>query len=211
MYNPAFTMTGGEISGNSETNYGGGGVYMYSGTMTMSGSALIKGNTGSSFGTGGGVYVIYGGTLNMSAEGNPRIIDNTSSGGGGVAINAGSFNMAGGEISGNHAKIRTYNNSLGYGGGAALFSTATMTMSGAARITGNSAESYGGGVYIPSSVSASNLTITGTAARITGNSAGTATGGGVYAENAPVESPTFTNGASAAAAITGNNPDNYNW
>jgi hypothetical protein len=48
-----FTMSGGEISGNT-ANYYGGGVYVGSGTFTMSGGE-ISGNTAHYF--GGGVYV----------------------------------------------------------------------------------------------------------------------------------------------------------
>jgi len=72
-----FNMSGGTISGNqvtassSGTNYGmGGGVYLVSGTFTMSGSASITGNSARNSATndakGGGVYVCASGTFNQN-------------------------------------------------------------------------------------------------------------------------------------------------
>jgi parallel beta-helix repeat protein/predicted outer membrane repeat protein len=78
-----FTMSGGEISGNTASYYGGG-VYV-SGTFTMSGGE-ISGNTASST-SGGGVYVY--GTFTMSGG---EISGNTASGsggyGGGVCVSS---------------------------------------------------------------------------------------------------------------------------
>ena len=83
-----FTMSGGEISGN--TAFAGGGVYMYGGEFIMTGGRII--NNTALF--GGGVY-----------------IDNTVDAfGSGDYIDGGKFTMLGGEISGNTA-------SWGYGGG----------------------------------------------------------------------------------------------
>jgi hypothetical protein len=92
----SFTMSGGEISGN--TGGLGGGVYVSSGSFTMSGGE-ISGNTDSS--SGGGVYVSGGGSFTMSGG---EISGNTASSGlsgGGVFVWGGSFEMSGGEISGN--------------------------------------------------------------------------------------------------------------
>jgi hypothetical protein len=134
-----FTMSGGEISGNTAFHIGGygggGGVYVSSGTFTMSGGE-IGGNTG------GGVYV-DGGTFTMSGgeiSGNT----NSSSGGGVCVASNGTFTMSGGEISGNTA---SYGNIASYGGGVYV-DGGTFTMNGG-EISGNIA-SYGGGVCVRS-------------------------------------------------------------
>jgi hypothetical protein len=70
VYNGTFTMTGGEISGNTDFSHasGGGGVYVRSSTFTMIGGE-ISGNTVSSssyyesYASGGGVYVYRDGTF----------------------------------------------------------------------------------------------------------------------------------------------------
>jgi uncharacterized repeat protein (TIGR02543 family) len=82
--------TGSKISGNTSSS-GGGGVYVYYGTFTMSGGE-ISGNTSSS---GGGVYVYYS-TFTMSGG---EISSNTSSSyGGGVYISNGTFAKQSGGI-----------------------------------------------------------------------------------------------------------------
>jgi hypothetical protein len=85
-----FTMSGGEITGNTAS--GGGGVYVNGGTLDMS-DGKIAGNT--AFG-GGGVYV-NSGTLDMSGG---EIAGNTASGGGGgvwaSVSNRGTFAKSGG-------------------------------------------------------------------------------------------------------------------
>jgi hypothetical protein len=131
-----FTMSGGAISGNSATSTSssyGGGVYVGSGTFTMSGGT-IAGNSSTS-------------TSSYS----------NSSYGGGVYV-SGTFSMSGGTISGN-SSTSSYSNSsaTSYGGGVAVSGGGSFTMSGGT-ISGNSitstysASSYGGGVYVgPSS------------------------------------------------------------
>jgi hypothetical protein len=57
--NGAFVMHGGKISGNTNSDSDGGGVYVYSGTFTMH-SGEISGNKaigGFNEGRGGGVYM----------------------------------------------------------------------------------------------------------------------------------------------------------
>ena len=93
-----FTMNGGEISGNTASNRGGG-VYVDSGTFTMNGGE-IGGNTASN--SGGGVLV-NGGTFTMNGG---AISSNTASdgGGGGVYVNGGTFTKPwGGTIYGSDA------------------------------------------------------------------------------------------------------------
>jgi hypothetical protein len=162
----AFTMNGGEISGNTSggVNDGrGGGVYVYNSTFTMSGDAVVSGNTasGGNNSRGGGVYV-YGSTFTMS--GDAVVSGNTTSGGGGVCVYSGTFTMSGDAvISGNTASYA--------GGGGVLISTdGTFTINGG-KISGNTA-SYvgrGGGVY----ALGGTFTMTG------GNISGNTSGGGV--------------------------------
>jgi hypothetical protein len=77
--NSEFTMSGGEISGNTAGNAGGVGVWQYTnGTFNMSGG-VIKNNTASA--DGGGVYVLWSGTFNMTGG---EIAVNTANRGGGL-------------------------------------------------------------------------------------------------------------------------------
>jgi hypothetical protein len=128
-----FTMSGGEIIGNTagSGNYGGG-VFVENGIFTMEGGATISGNTGRSYGgglfvksstfqmfngkitensfdvnyknvKGGGVYV-YGGTFSMSdGEISRNTAINYSSWGGGVFVDNASFTKTGGIIYGKNA------------------------------------------------------------------------------------------------------------
>jgi uncharacterized repeat protein (TIGR02543 family) len=106
-----FTMSGGEISGN--TGFSGVGVYVYSGTFTMSGGA-ISGNTDS------GVYVYYGAFTMSGGE----ISGNASSSGGGVSMNGvGRFiKQSGGIIYGSNASEGLRNTATsGDSGGHAVY------------------------------------------------------------------------------------------
>ena len=139
----AFTMKGGSITGNSTTNLGGG-VFVDFGTFTMEGGK-ITGNASAS--NGGGVFV-NAGTFTMK---NGDITDNTASGGGGVCIYSGSFTMSGGDITGNTAES--------FGGGVWLGGNSSMS---GGSITGNTAY-RGGGVFMNSGTFtlSGNPTITG--------------------------------------------------
>ena len=143
-----FEMTGGTISGNTESGVSvsacGGGFIMSGGT--------ISGNT-SSHG-GGGVYSL--GSFTMTGG---TISNNTSINGGGVYVFGGIFEMTGGTISNNTAT--SY-----YGGGVDVY--ATFIMRGGT-ITGNTAATYGGGVYAGHTYRSS---FTKTGGTITGYSTG---------------------------------------
>ncbi|MDR0495670.1 MAG: MBG domain-containing protein [Treponema sp.] len=172
-----FTMSGGEISGNtSSSNGAGGGVYILSGgTFTIS-SGEISGNTAK---YGGGVYIDSGGTFTMNGG---EISGNTAGYGGGVYVNGSlyggvplgvTFTMNGGEISGNTA--------TSYGGGVYIQEGGTFTMGGG-EISGNTA-SRGGGVDTVGGV----FTMNG--GEISGNTA--SRGGGVYLESFNVNGVVF--------------------
>jgi len=135
-----------------------------------SGTLILQGNGGKNLTIDGnktaydmdGYSLIYvnGGGLNMS-DGAVLQNSNTSNNGSGVSVkNSGTFNMTGGNISGNNAR---------YGGGVEVMS-GTFNMTGGT-ISDNSA-SIGGGVYVVSG------TFNMTGGTISGNT--TYLGGGVY-------------------------------
>jgi hypothetical protein len=195
-----FTMEAGAVLRNNRAT-NGGGVYHNSGTFTMSGGE-ISGNTatGSSSANGGGVYQ-SGGTFTMSGgeiSGNTATATTTGSAsayayGGGVYARS-TFNLnSGGKISGNTATAKATGNAnaTAYGGGVYAYSTFTMsngdisgntaTAETTATSASYSANALGGGVYAIGTyniyggeVSGGN-TVTATAA-----GSATANGGGVY-------------------------------
>lgn len=135
-----FHMTGGKITGSSESQhgnylgYGGGvavGAHGNKTTFTMSGDAVIEGNTAP---YGGGVYVFTNGTFTM--DGDAAIRSNTANvNGGGVYVEQGAtFTM------GENATIT--GNSAPYGGGVLNFGTATIT-----NVYDNDANTAGADVY----------------------------------------------------------------
>jgi hypothetical protein len=94
-----FTMNKGIISGNMNSNEGGGGVYN-AGLFTMNGGTIeLNSAPGEDGQKGGGVYTSGNGTFIMNGG---TIRGNAASFGGGV-YNTGSFTMKGGIIAGNGA------------------------------------------------------------------------------------------------------------
>jgi uncharacterized repeat protein (TIGR02543 family) len=203
-----FTMSGGEISGNScsastffsdssSSSYSlGGGVYVAEGTFTMSGGEITdntcttSSQSNASFSSssyGGGVY-IAGGTFIMSGG---KIADNTArnsnysscyrSYGGGVCVAGGTFIMSGGEITSN--TVSSFNT---FGGGVYV-AGGTFTISGG-EITDNIASSYnssscGGGVYMAEgnfTMDGGEITKNTASSDVTPGTSLTSYGGGVY-------------------------------
>lgn len=167
IQNGTFKMYGGTISDNYEenagSNYGGGGVCAHtSGTFTMYGG-IISDNQ--SVTDAGGVTVV-GGTMNIYGG---TIRDNTAKGnGGGIWTNINGFIISGNSVIENNTAVN---------GGGVFYqgdSSSNMTISESARISGNTATRYGGGIYFDKEGS---LTMNG--GSITGNTA-TGDGGGVY-------------------------------
>jgi hypothetical protein len=84
VYEGNFTMTGGEISGNTADNYGGG-VAVYGGTFTMNGGN-ISGNAANNYmsSNGGGVYVSNDSNFTMTGgviygtDADPESLKNTA-------------------------------------------------------------------------------------------------------------------------------------
>jgi hypothetical protein len=109
-----FTMNGGTISGNESTNNNGGGVSVLAGAFTMNGGT-ISGNEADDY--GGGVCVYKNATFTMAGG---EISGNKATGGGGGVDAAGTFTMTGGTISGN----------LGLNGGGVLVSVTFRIVNG---------------------------------------------------------------------------------
>ena len=184
-----FEMSGGNISYNEVTGTGsengGGGVYIRSGSFTMSDGTITE-NTAALH--GGGVYVIYG-DFTMSGG---TISDNTSDHhGGGVCVQATSSKPATFTMSGDAAI--SGNGSLDSGGGVRLY-YGSFIMNGGL-ITGNTATEYGGGV----SVEYGDFTMSG--GTISANTADN-NGGGVCVEATSSKPASFT--ISGDAVISGN-------
>lgn len=133
------------------------------GSLTMNGGTITgnscTGNGGAVY-VDGGTFILNDGTISGNSVGSSKY------GGGVVAYGSAEIIMNGGTISGNSAK---------YGGGVALYSTAsaTFTMNGGT-ITENEATTYGGGVWVGSD---STFILNG--GTVTGNTAGTR-GGDLY-------------------------------
>ena len=156
--NGTFTMTGGTIGGdNKNTAMNGGGVYVdANGSFTMDGNAVISNNEVER--NGGGVCVFGTFTMKGSAaiRGNNANTTKRWNGGGGVLVcEGGQFEMTGDAvIENNHTdgtgKDDADNNGVnGCGGGVLVRDPGSaFTMSGKARITGNTAVYHGGGVYV---------------------------------------------------------------
>ena len=138
-----------------ETDKVGRGITVLGGTFDMYGGQ-ITGNTTTEFGTGGGVRVegaedaassttfnLYGGSIN----------GNQSGYGGGVYVSrvvwegASQFNMYGGSITGNTSTVTDETSSYGIGGGVCVSWTAAFKMTGGS-ITDNTAKFDGAGVYL---------------------------------------------------------------
>ena len=127
-----FTMTKGEISGNTCKN---GTIYQEGGTMTLAGGS-ITGNTCTE--SGGGVYQNGGSSLLLGtthASQDVVISGNKAVNGAGWYINGGNCLMRGGNITGNKATKR---------GGGVCQSNGTLTVNGGDITTNNAPE--GGGL-----------------------------------------------------------------
>ena len=193
-------MTGGTISGNTATmdsnNAGGGAIYMRgSGTINISGSAQITGNSSS---LDGGAILMGWGTINIS--GSVKINNNTANRwGGAICLRQDSnqvttLNMRGGEISGNRATKeggavhvldkdcmfylydgKITGNTSGDGGAIYLNQEPSWLIMQGGEISGNTATGNGGGIYIYRTGSVCQLY----SGKIENNKA-SGNGGGIY-------------------------------
>ena len=169
-----FDMSGGSITGNRATSGYGGGVYVGgygNGTFNMSGGSI--GGSGADANTaknGGGVYVDKG---EFTMSGGSVTGNTASSNGGGVYVDKGTFTMKGGSIGGEAGDANTAEN-----GGGVYVSGGTFTMN-SGKIAGNSASSFGGGVFVYDTFTMSGGSITGNTAT-GGNGGGVGISGGTF-------------------------------
>lgn len=195
-YSSVATLSGGRIgaAGQGNTALRGGGVYASFGQLSISGSANITGNTGSS--NYGGVML--GPDLSAFTLSGGNISGNSTPGnGGGLGsfINGGTVSITGGAITGNTAgqnggaiwltnsptggvtltDVTISGNTAGLNGGGICAEMASLTLGDGTQITGNTATASGGGVYVLSSTTLNGAVIGSTASP---NVA--ATGAGVY-------------------------------
>ncbi len=142
------TLDGLTITKGNTTSYGGG-VYIGGSTVTISNSTISGNSAG---GAGGGVYILSG-TVTIS---NSTISGNKASYGGGITVISGTVTLSNSTISDNSA-------GGGVGGGIAVFS-GTLTITGST-ISGNWAISNGGGIYLDGgTVNIVNSTVSGNTA-----------------------------------------------
>lgn len=128
-------ISGGEISGNIVTNYGGGGIFNERGTVTLAGDAIVQGNTAA---WGGGIATLSGAKTILNE--NASITDNkAANNGAGVYLSGYSnydqtpavFEMTGGSVTGNQVT------DAGWGAGIfAYYSSGDTTV----RISGGTIE-----------------------------------------------------------------------
>ena len=134
------TIAGSRISGNSALGNGGG--LLVGGTLSMTNSEVI-GNTARN--TGGGMKVYHATTLtNSSVSGNTA-----SNAGGGVYDASGFYGVASALMTFNYSTLsgnRVTNPGSGRGG--AVFTRVGNLSFTNSTISGNSAQLYGGGIYV---------------------------------------------------------------
>ena len=120
-----FNMSGGVITGNSksERTSGAGGVYVTGGRFTMSGDAEIRGNR-----------------VTIKESTNAGLVNE---GAGGVYVKSGTFRMSGNARITDNTVVN--NSSKVMAGGVYMTDAASMSVSGAASVTGNT----GSNIYLP--------------------------------------------------------------
>jgi hypothetical protein len=166
-----------------------GSLFSVAGTLTLGEGAVLQNNVAT---LGGGVNVASGGSLVLNGgviTGNTVGTSATSNQGGGVYLSGGSLTLSSGSIAGNRANA----------GGGVYATGSRLTLSGGT-VGGNYAYGLGGGITFaspPSSSSAPNLLISGTA-QITNNTS-VGDSGGVYISGNNV------NASMTGGKISGNN------
>ena len=146
--------------------------------------------------SGGGIYVSPSGVVNMDggkirdndADGGPDVLTKPAEDqvvcGGGVYVYLGTFNVTGGEISGNEAK--SIDITRGLGGGIFVHGKATVSIKGTSAkpvvLSNNTANYRGGGLYITDFNTTTTPTFQMDYVNITGNTATNDRGGGAFME-----------------------------
>lgn len=191
---PSVSISGLTIA-NGRTNAGGGGVYLNSGTLTLSRVVVTNNsapNTGSSNGLGGGIMVESGASLNLI---NSTVSNNSSRFGGGIATGTANVapsnltivgstisdntatNLGGGIFLPNESQFTSLNsdytnNTARQAGGIFVSSNASAYIRGGS-VTLNDAPVDGGGGIV------NNGTLTMFAVNVSNNTTVNAEGGGI--------------------------------
>lgn len=194
------SVTGGTLNGNkARTN--GGGIAVAGGTATLDGITIqsnIADSDNNGSGDGGGIYRT-GGTLNLN---NTITIGGAVTGNGNSAVNGGGIASTAGNVSMTNGSIR-FNKAKNNGGGVLFTGAGTLTLSGV-QILNNQANSDasgggdGGGIHN-----------SGTTVNITNNSALGSAGNGNSAANGGAIANTggtftYTGTGAAGGTIVGN-------
>jgi hypothetical protein len=152
-------------SSTSEGTTGGGGVLLMNGAVFTMNGGIISENKFLN-GNSAGVY-LRDGTTTFNMTGGEITGNQGKWAGGVIVINSGTFNMSGGSIH--------HNSAISWGAGVGVNATAaTFNMSGSAEIYSNTSSGTGGGVYVGNG----NFNMSDSAV-IKGNMA-TSNGGGVW-------------------------------
>ena len=178
MDSGTLTMSGGYIVGGGKDNEPGGGIYVKSGTLDISGG-VIAANRGNS---GGGIFA-ENGTLNISGGAvTGNWVNDEHDNGGGIYLGGGTLNMSGGYVTNNYKKKcgdcqNDVNNAHG-GGGIAMNGTSSMNMTGG-YVTGNYSGLAGGGIYAGFFTESTGAKFEMSGGTIAGNVAELGEGGGL--------------------------------
>jgi len=174
--NCTVSISGGSITGNTAKEIGGA-IAQGGGVVTVSGSALIDGNSTPSL--GGGLY-INNGTLNVNGG---TISNNTAQQGGGVyadTTGTTTIGITGGTISGNTASAA--------GGGFNIDKGASLTMTGGT-VSGNKCSNGNGGGFWVGAVTKFEMTGgTVTDNRAADHASNSQFGGGLFFNRTPASS-----------------------
>ena len=170
------TMSGGYIVGGGRDNETGGGIYVNNNGMVTISNGVVAANRGNA---GGGIFV-NSGTLTMSGGAvTGNWLNNGENSGGGVFVKNGALNLSGGYVTNNRkdkedAWQGDVNNK--HGGGGIALENSSMSMTGG-YVTGNYSGLAGGGIY--AGFFGGNVGFTMSGGTIAGNCAELGEGGGL--------------------------------
>ena len=177
-------VSGGYIVGGGSDDRPGGGIFVTGGAergkVNIQGG-VVAANRGN---FGGGIYV-ESGELNISGgavTGN-EVFNGNEDNGGGIYVNSGTLKLSGGYVTNNYKECdcndceNDVNNTHG-GGGIALANGTTMIMSGG-YVTGNYSGLAGGGIYAGFYEGDGGVNFTMSGGTIAGNVAARGEGGGL--------------------------------
>ncbi|GIH10029.1 hypothetical protein Rhe02_80960 [Rhizocola hellebori] len=129
-----------QIEGNTAT-FGGGGIYVDDGTVTLNGAGNVELNT--TAGSGGGIYATNHATVVVSNDADVYDNDATSRGGGVFLDGASTLAATGGAT---FIGFTGLANTANLGAGIYAVGSSTVTVGTGATVRGNSA-GFGGGIY----------------------------------------------------------------